>query len=318
MQYKSNKSMDALQIYLKELPSNEHSTKEESIELIALARSGDSKAQEKIIKNYLRLVVKEARNYMNKGVPLGDLISEGNMGLLIALEKYDPERGPFSTCAKIWIKQGIIRNCMHKKRIVRLPENISNLMLSDRWTKEGYSEVSIDKQNDEGDTLADSIPDVSSYNPFSDEESLIMKRKVSKLLSFLKERDADVVKACWGIEREKPLEVVEAAEVFGLTTTRINQILRNSLKRMKVSHDELPETVTKEVIIIGASYGADESFIDVLDKVIDLYDKKENIKASNKLGGDPCPGIAKTLTVKYYYNEALLSKSFAEGVTLKF
>ena len=309
--------MDVTQIYLKEL-TNEHSTKEESIELITLARSGDSKAREKVLKNYLLLVVKEARSYINNGVPFGDLISEGNLGLMTALDKYDPERGPFSTCAKIWIKQAIIRNCMHKKRIVRLPENVSNLMLSNRWTKEGYSEVSIDKPNDEGDTLSDSIVDTTSFDPFFSEESLIMKRKVEKLLSFLKGRDAEVVKACWGIEREEPLEVVEAAEVFGLTTTRINQILRNSLKRMKVAHEDLPETTTKDIEIISASYGADDTFIDVTDKVVDLYLKKENIKSSNRLGGDPCSGVAKSLTIQYIYGEAILSKHFTEGTIVKF
>lgn len=310
--------MDATQIYLKELPSNEHSTKEESMELIALARAGDSKSREKVIKNYLRLVVKVSREYMNHGVPLGDLICEGNIGLLTALEKYDPERGPFSTCAKIWIKQSIIRNCMHKQRIVRLPENVSELMRTNRWSGEGYSEISIDRPNDEGDTLSDDIPDNTDFDPFVNEEAVIMKNKVEKILSFLKGRDADVVKACYGIGREDVLEVAEAAEMFGLTTTRINQILRNSLKKMRVTHYESPEVSIKEVEIISASYGADNSFIDVTDKVVDLYLAKENIKSCNRLGGDPCMGIQKSLTIKYIYGEAILSKSFSEGAIVKF
>ncbi len=310
--------MDATQIYLKELPSNEHSTKEESIELIALARSGDYNAREKVIKNYLRLVVKVAREYMDKGVPFGDLISEGNVGLLTAFEKFDSARGPFSTCAKLYIKQSIIRNCMHKNRIVRLPENVSNLMLSNRWTKEGYSEVSIDKQNEEGDTLADDIADSTDYNPFSVEESVILRHKVDKILLFLKNRDAEVVKACYGIDRVEPLEVIEAAELFNLSTTRINQILKNSLKRMKIAHEDLLETVTKEITVISASYGANDSFKDVTDKIIDLYGKKENIKVSNRLGGDPCPGVVKSLNIQYYFNETLLSKNFSEGAMVKF
>jgi RNA polymerase primary sigma factor len=308
---------DATKIYLKEL-HNEHSTKEESMELIALARSGDSKAQEKIIKNYLLLVVKIANEYKFTGVPYGDLLGEGNLGLLVALEKYDPERGHFSTCAKLYIRQGIIRNCMHKKRIVRLPENISELMRSDRWTGEGYSEISIDKPNEEGDTLSDVIPDKTDFNPFSTEEAIIMKHKVEKLLSFLNKRDADVIKACFGIDRIEPLEVIEAAETFGLSTTRINQILRNSLKRMKISHEDLPDTIIKNVEIISATYGADETFVNVTDKVVDLYLKKENIKSCNKLGGDPCPGIQKNLIIQYIYEDEILSKRFGEGAIVKF
>ena len=308
--------MDTVNIYLKEL-KNENSTKEESIELIKQARLGDDCAREKLIKNYLLLVVKISREYMNMGVPLGDLINEGNIGLMIALEKYESEKGPFSTYAKYWIRQAIIRNCMHKKRIVRLPENISELMRTDRWTGSEYREISIDTPTDEGDTMADDIPDTVSYDPFHREESYIMKNKVERILSFLHSRDAEIVKACYGIDRDKPLEVVEAAELFNLSTTRINQILRSSLKKMRISNNNFLEA-NKEVEIISAHYGASYERIDVTDKVIDLYHENENIKSCNKLGGDPCPGILKYLTIRYICNGQLLERSFSEGSVVKF
>lgn len=311
--------MDVISIYLKEL-KNEHSTKEESIELIEKARSGDENAREQVIKNYLLLVVKIAREYMNYGVPLGDLIAEGNIGLMTALEKYDPLKGAFSTCAKIWVKQAIIRNCMHKNRLVRLPENVSELMRTERWTGDSYREISIDLPNEEGDTMADDIPDTGSshLDIFTKEENRLLQNKVEKILSFLQERDAEVVKACYGIGREKPMEVVEAAELFKLTTTRINQILRNSLKKMRISHESLPECKTKEVEIVSAKYGNEEKFVDVTDKVVDLYLKKENVKSSNRLGGDPLPGVAKLLTVQYIFEDQLLTKNFPEGSLMKF
>ena len=306
-----------LNIYLKEL-KNENSTKEESIELVKLSRAGDTCAREKLIKNYLLLVVKIAREYMNMGVPLGDLINEGNLGLITATEKYDSEKGPFSTYSKYWIRQAIIRNCMHKKRIVRLPENISELMRTDRWKGLEYREISIDTPTDEGNTMADDIPDTSSVDPFHREDCAIMKNRVERILSFLHSRDADIVKACYGIDRDKPIDIIDAAELFNLSTTRINQILRSSLKKMRVSHNSLPETSIVNVEIVSAHYGNGNDNIDVTDRVTNLYLNNENIKSCNRLGGDPCPGIIKTLTIKYISNSQLLEKSFSEGSVIKF
>ena len=310
--------MDAItNLYVKEL-QNDNSTKEESIELIKLARSGDEKARETLIKNYLLLVVKIAREYKDNGVPIGDIIQEGNIGLMTALEKYDLTVGaPFSTYAKFWIKQSIIRNCMMKKRIVRLPESTLNLMATGRWNGIDYREISIDSPNEEGDTMADDIPDDSTLDIFVKEERNLLKNKVENILSFLKTRDAEVVKACYGIGREK-MEIKEVAELFQLTPTRISQILRTSLKRMRVSHEALPSSNTKEVEIVSAKYGAKETFVDITDKVVDLYMAKENIKSCNRLGGDPCVGVAKSLVIQYIHDEQLLTKSFPEGSIVKF
>lgn len=303
--------------YVKELRNN-HSTPEETIILIEKIRQGDESARETLIHNHLLLVFKIARQYLNMGVPLGDLISEGNIGLITAIEKFDPSKGSFSSYAQYWIKQGIIRNCMHKKRLVRLPENISELMRTDRWNGINYREISIDTPNDEGDSMADDIADSSEFSTFVKEEDLILKNKAERILSFLHSRDAEIVKACYGIDRDEPLEIVEVAELFNLSTTRINQILRNSIKKMRIEYNSLPEANTKEVEIISAKYGTEDKNIDVTDKVVDLYLAKENIKSCNKLGGDPCPGVVKFLTVQYIYGEAILEKVFSEGSVIKF
>jgi RNA polymerase primary sigma factor len=320
--------MDAINIYLREL-SNVGSNKEESIDLIRRARTGDEQARETLVKNYLLLVVKIAREYMNKGVPLSDLIAEGNIGLLNAVEKYNISRGaPFSTCARYWIKQSILRNCMHKKPIVRLPENISELIRTDRWTGVPYREVSIDSPNEEGDTMAADIPDNSAFSFFRDEEEFIMKTRVEKVLSFLNKRDAEVVKACYGIGIEKPLELAEAAEQFNLSPTRISQIMKSSFVVLREVAEELnivykprapkaPEPAAN-VEIVTALYGSGEKFVDVTDVVTDILSRGRKVRVNNKLGGDPCYGVPKKLTVTYILGEDLCTQAFSEGSVLKF
>lgn len=306
---------ELINLYLKEL-SNENSTKEESIELIKKARSGDQEARETLVKNYLLLVVKIAREYMNMGVPMGDLISEGNVGLLTAVEKYKLDSGaPFSSCARVWIKQSIIRNCMHNKRVVRLPENVSELIRTDRWKGAIFREISIDSQNEDGDSLADTIKG-DDTRAFENEERTIVEKRVKRLLSYLgKDRDAEIVKACYGIDREKPLEINEAAELFSLTTTRINQILRSSLQKMRISEREEP---LEKALVLTAKYGSDNTWIDVTEKVSEMAELGNEIKSSNKLGGDPCKGKSKTLVVEYVSKGETITKKFPEGTIVTF
>jgi RNA polymerase sigma factor (sigma-70 family) len=315
--------MDAINIYLKELrqarsAKKVDSTNEETNTLILKIKAGDEKAKDELVKNYLLFVLKEAKAFANKGVCLSDLIAEGNVGLLKSVDKYDPSCGVFSSYAKLWIRQSIIRNCMMNRRVVRLPENVSNLMSTNRWDGPSFSEYSIDLPNDEGDTYAESLVDGGVHIPFMDEDTIITKNKTERVLSFLQNRDADIVKAHFGIGREEPLEVAEIAELFGLSTTRINQILRSSLKAMRVMHNSLPEVKVEKVEIVSAVYGDREDTVDVTDKVNDLYMADENVKVSNRLGGDPCPGIKKTMKVQYIQNDELMTKVFSEGSVLKF
>jgi RNA polymerase primary sigma factor len=311
---------EVLNIYMKEL-SNAGSNKEESLELLRKAKNGDMQSRDILTKNYLLLVVKIARKYRDMGVLLEDIVAEGNIGLMTAIEKYDFEKGaPFSTCAKFWIKQAIVRNCMHKKRLVRLPEHVSELMRTNRWHGESYREVSIDTPNDEGDTMADMIVDHDQASPFQDENTLIAKRKLDTALGLLKSRDAEIVKACYGIGLEEPMEIVTAAKLFNLSTTRINQILRNSIKRMGSSEDEqvLVEDEGLPVEIISAMYGTENSKLDVTDKVVDLHLKGSPIKANNRLGGDPSPGNPKKLFISYIFGDVIFEKEFTEGSIAKF
>ena len=293
--------MDSLRLYYKEL-ANSHSTPEESRELVILSREGDEKAKIKLIKNYLLLVAKIANKYKNMGVPLEELIAEGNVGLITSIDKFNLMKGsPFSSCAAHWIKANIIRECFMNRRAVRLPENIQNLMASGRYEGTPFTEFSLDKPNEEGESMAGEIPEQEiniSAIPFASEESIILKQKVERVLKNLKERDANVVKAFYGIDADKPLDVNETAEMFSLTTTRINQILRDALKTIKaIEIGEIPKDSI--VTIISAKYGKDEAWIDVTDKIqIILADTKKH-KASNKIAGDPCHGVKKVLIINF-------------------
>lgn len=313
--------MDTLQIYLKEL-KNRHSTQEETIKLIIKSRNGDQKAKDELIENYLLFVYKEARKFINMGVPLGDIVQEGSMGLLIAADKYDIENGaPFGSYSRYWIRQSIIRNCMHKKRIVRLPENISELLRTDRWKGQDYREISIDLPYEDGGSFSDTLADDVVDNTFVSEEEAIMKQKVENILSTLKKRDADVVREMYGIGVVKPEETDDqakqrVAKMFNISTTRVSQIVKSSLNTMRES--QVSTNRKSDIRIISAAYGSEEVSIDVTSLVTVMLENNELVKSSNKLAGDPCKGTPKHLFVKYTMDGKSISKKFSEGSYLKF
>ena len=308
--------MDAAQIYVKEL-ENKNSTQENTIVLMTKARNGDERAKNELIENYLLLVVKIARQYINMGVPLEDLIQEGNSGLMVAYEKYDITNGaPFGSYSKFWIKQSIIRNCMHKKRMVRLPENISELLRTDRWKGQDYKEFSIDVPYEDGGSFSDSLADEENDSYAQSEETMIINKKIEGILSFLKKRDAEVVKAIHGIGMVKPLDIEEAANAFSLTTTRINQILRNSLNTLRESQTK---PIKKGALtIISATYGTESNSICVIDVINEMISNNDCIKSSNKLGGDPAKGVAKHLFLQYSLDGQRYVRRFSEGSYVKF
>lgn len=310
--------MEATQIYLKEL-ENKNVTQAQILALIIKARNnGDENAREEVLKNYLLHVVKIAREYMNMGIPLGDLISEGNIGLIKAFEKYDVENGAtFGSYSKFWIRQSIIRNCMHKRRIVRLPENISELIRTDRWKgSSDYKEFSMDVPSEDGSSYHDKFASDDISAIFQKEETLLIKNKVKNLLSCLDTREAQIVKDFFGIDIEAPLELNEIALKFSLTTTRISQIVRNSLNAVRDNQQN--SSFRPAITVLSASYGSEETSIDITEYVIDMVANNKNIKSCNKIAGDPCRGTAKFLFVQYEQDGKILTKKTSEGSYVKF
>ena len=225
---------DIIKTYFDEIKKHKGLSKEDTHNLAILAREGDEKSKELLVKNHLLLVIKIARDYIGKGVDFAELIAEGNAGLLTSIDKWQPEKGAsFTTCASWYIKQSIIRNCMHNNRIVRLPEHISELMKDGRIDYT-YSEIQIDRPNEDGNTLADTIRDDNQKTDiFKREEDILMSRKVNGFLSCLKPKEREVIEMSYGLNGKEQKDVKEIAEQLSLTTTRINQILRSSLKKMQ-------------------------------------------------------------------------------------
>lgn len=227
---------DVLKQYFSEIKNDRGLDKQTTHDLALRAQSGDSYAVEVLVKNHLLLVVKIAKQYSGKGVDLADLVAEGNMGLIKAVEKWNPDKGAsFTTCASWWIKQSIIRNCMHNNRIVRLPEHVSELMRTGRIDFV-YLEINIDQPNNEGNTLSESIPD-TFRDPFQNEQETIFTRIIERFISCLKPKERAVIQLHYGLFGQEPMDVKQIAEHLSLTTTRINQILRSSLMKMQSIKD---------------------------------------------------------------------------------
>lgn len=230
---------DILKQYFREIKDNRGLDKETTREVALLAQKGDSNALDTLVENHLLLVAKIARQYANKGVELSELIAEGNVGLLKAIEKWDSTKGSsFTTVATWWIKQSIIRNCMHANRIVRLPEHISELWRTGRLPNFNYGEINIDRPNEEGHTLAESLPD-KEVDIFASEAQALSRKLLAKFLVFLKPKEKIVIEMHYGLNGVEEMDIREIAEHLDLTTTRINQILRSSLKKMKEHKDEI-------------------------------------------------------------------------------
>ena len=129
--------MDSIKAYIKELRKIPLLTAEEEIELAKKIKKGDKKAQEKMIRSNLRLVINIAKRYIHFGVPIMDLIEEGNLGLMKAVKKFEHKRGlRFSTCAAWWIRQSIGRAISEQGKLIRVPVYMNDLQIKHNKTKE--------------------------------------------------------------------------------------------------------------------------------------------------------------------------------------
>lgn len=259
---------DSLKVYLREIGRHKLLNGTEEIELGRAVRDGDAEARGRLIQANLRLVVSIAKRYNNRGLSFQDLIQEGGLGLIRAVEKFDPERGyKFSTYATWWIRQAITRALADKSRGIRVPvhvgESMSKLrklvrtMAEEMGRKPTMDEIvvrsglsrekvmltigafrellSLDsKLRDESDTLlADMIEDKSLPHPETVAEESLLSRHVNTLLSRLSSREQDIIKLRYGLEHESPKSLEELSQLLGVSRERVRQIECRALKKLR-------------------------------------------------------------------------------------
>ncbi len=261
-------SHDPTRLYLNEIGGSALLTAEEEVYFSRRAQKGDESARARMIESNLRLVVKIARRYLNRGLAFLDLIEEGNLGLIRAVEKFDPERGfRFSTYATWWIRQTIERAIMNQTRTVRLPihvvkeintylraarsltqklgheptvEDIANLMhkpLEDVERMLGLNErvTSTDSSvlTDSDKPLIDTIPDEKTDDPTETLQDENVHTNIEKWLLQLNDKQREVVERRFGLHGYSISTLEEVGREIGVTRERVRQIQMDALKRLK-------------------------------------------------------------------------------------
>ncbi|MGH1439824.1 MAG: RNA polymerase sigma factor RpoS [Cellvibrionaceae bacterium] len=265
---KVQKTLDATQLYLNEIGFSPLLSAEEEVFFARKALKGEEAARKRMIESNLRLVVKIARRYVNRGLALLDLIEEGNLGLIRAVEKFDPERGfRFSTYATWWIRQTIERAIMNQTRTIRLPihvvkelnvylraarelsqkldhepsaEEIANLLekpVEDVERMLGLNERvnSIDAHigNNGDKTLGDTIPDQQASDPVSLLQNSDLSESIDGWLTELTEKQREVLCRRFGLRGHEISTLEEVGREIGLTRERVRQIQVEALKRLR-------------------------------------------------------------------------------------
>jgi RNA polymerase primary sigma factor len=236
--------------------------------LAALIQQGDHKAREKMIKANLRLVVKIAHDYSNFGLPLLDLISEGNIGLIKAVERFDPAKGgKLSTYAAWWIKQSIKRALANQSKTIRLPvhlvDKIARMRRMATELEEALGRAPTDEEiayememsvnkvahlksvsvrpasldapvgDEDGTEFGDLIGDENSINPLDNLQSKNVVNDLNSLIESLDARESEIIRLRFGLGGDKPKTLEEVGEMFGITRERVRQLQNMALTRMR-------------------------------------------------------------------------------------
>jgi len=261
--------MEALKVYLKDVRTIPLLTAAEEVELSNKIKIGDEQARKRMIRANLRLVINIAKRYMNLGTPFLDLIEEGNLGLMKAVEKFNPKKGyRFSTYAAWWIRQGIIRSLAQQGKMVRLPVYMNELIAKWKKTKEhmtqklkriprddeiakkiDLSQGKIDEINfwlsaktssldapidDEGDSqIMDLIEDHGSDSPSLNIERSMDKERVDGLLGMMTEREREVLDMRFGLMDGRPHTLAEVGDKINVSRERVRQIEEEALDKLR-------------------------------------------------------------------------------------
>jgi RNA polymerase primary sigma factor len=263
-----------IKIYLREIGQTPLLTREEEVKLARRIKRGDQAARQHMIKANLRLVVKIAHDYSSYGLPLLDLISEGNIGLMKAVERFDPKKGgKLSTYAAWWIKQSIKRALANQSKTIRLPVHLVDkiarmrrvaMQLAEEFGREPTDEelgeelniapakiaqlrtaairpASLDAtvgQDEDGASLGDLIGDEMASTPselFSDKN---LRKSVMDLLHVLDERELKIITMRFGLDGKKEMTLEEVGRKFKVTRERIRQLQNIALRKIKRALDK--------------------------------------------------------------------------------
>ncbi len=258
---------DSVRMYLKEIGQYPLLTQEEERDLAKKMSEGDEKARQKMTEANLRLVVSIAKRYVGRGLQLLDLIQEGNLGLMRALEKYDVTKGfKFSTYATWWIRQSITRAIADQAKLIRIPvhmvETINKVIRAKRQMfqvlghdpsdaelseelgmpvekvrdilKIAQEPISLETPvgGDEDTHLGAFIPDEGVADPAAQVNSILLKEEMRKALNTLTDRERRVIELRYGLEDGKPKTLEEVGQEFGVTRERIRQIEAKAIRKL--------------------------------------------------------------------------------------
>ncbi|MDT8367711.1 MAG: sigma-70 family RNA polymerase sigma factor [Longimicrobiales bacterium] len=258
----------SLDQYLREISEYPLISREEEARLAQRIREGDSEALDKLVRSNLRFVVSVSKKYQNQGVPLADLINEGNLGLIRAAGKFDETKGvKFISYAVWWIRQAVLQALAEQSRIVRVPLNRagalhrigrqSSALLQqlgreptaeeiaaeldmpkeeiERTLSIGRGHLSLDSplSPEEGNRLLDYLPDQLSPGPEDETYERALRERIDELLSSLKEREAKVLRLYFGLDEQEPMTLEEIGTLLGVTRERVRQIREDALRRLR-------------------------------------------------------------------------------------
>src|SRR5678810_790922 len=264
-------------IYLREIGQTPLLTMEQEVQLAARIKKGDKEARSQMIRANLRLVVKIAHDYGNLGLPLLDLVSEGNIGLMKAVERFDPAKGgKLSTYAAWWIKQSIKRALANQSKTIRLPVHLvdkiskmrrTSMRLQEELGREPTDEelgeelgitaarvaqmrlaairpASLDAPigDEDSNNFAEVVEDEAADTPYEQLEDKTVTRMLQEMVKTLDPREATILRARFGLDGgpEKTLE--EVGEKFGVTRERVRQIQNIALKKLRKMIEKLEAT----------------------------------------------------------------------------
>ncbi|MCF7729766.1 MAG: RNA polymerase sigma factor RpoD/SigA [Chthoniobacterales bacterium] len=268
MNYSSENSDPSLHRYLHEISQYPLISPQREIELAALIKEGDKTAYAEMVRSNLRLVVKIAREFSNFGLPLLDLISEGNIGLMKAVKRFDPAKGgKLSTYGSWWIRQSIKRALANQSKTIRLPIHLVDKLAKIRRVGDSLAEVlgreatneeiaeevgmlpskvaqlkmsavrptSLDAPlSDDGTTeLSEIVSDEMAFNPFDKLNEKDMHGELAELINQLDERERAILNCRFGLDGSEPITLEEVGAKMGVTRERIRQLQNAALSKIR-------------------------------------------------------------------------------------